>query len=427
MKLGIIGKFPPIQGGVSTRTYWCAHQLAKRGHAIHVVTNAKEVEYPYRIFMGDRDWARCEAYYDSGGYVKVHWTPLSSEADCHIPWHNPFVTKLATTAATVALENELDLFFSFYLEPYAVAGHLAAEMCQLPHALKTAGSDIGRLWLQPHFDLVYDHIFRQADVVITGRSLSGQLNKLGVNAKRIFCLPDFRLPSDLFCPQGDKLQVSELLSALRANGHDFNGLGCEAVVNSEHLVVGIYGKPGPRKGTIPLLRAFAQVVNEHPNSRLIILGEGLEDIQMEIVNTINELNLNQFVWQLPFLPHWRIPEFLRLCHIVCCLEQDFPIQFHAPIIAREVLACGRCLVASREIANKISTIESESSEAYFTLADATDDDAIAKLLIELLSDEHLCSSVAERGQLLSQEIEGSMRFPENYEDLFTAMIKLKTK
>ena len=425
MKLGIIGKFPPIQGGVSMRTYWCAHELAKRGHAIHVVTNAKEVKSPYRIFMGDRDWARCEAHYESGGYVKVHWTPLPSKADYHIPWHNPFVTKLATTAATVALENELDLFFSYYLEPYAVAGHLAAEMCQLPHVIRHAGSDAGSLWLQPHFDLVYDHIFRQADAIISGPPICEQLNKIGVDARRIIFLPEFRLPSDLFCPHGDKLKVSELLSALQTNGHDYNELGFEEVVSSEHLVVGIYGKPGASKGTIPLLHAFAQVVNYHPNSRLIILGEGLENVQMKIANTINELHLNQFVLQLPFLPHWRIPEFLRLCNIVCCLEQDFHIKFHTPIIAREVLACGRCLVASSEITNKIPTRESESSEAYFSLTDATDDDAIAKLLIKLLSDEHLCSSVAEQGQLLSQKIEGSMRFPENYEDLFTAIIQSK--
>ena len=42
MRICIIGKFPPIQGGVAVRTYWVAHDLAARGHEVHVVTNAKE-------------------------------------------------------------------------------------------------------------------------------------------------------------------------------------------------------------------------------------------------------------------------------------------------------------------------------------------------------------------------------------------------
>ena len=42
MRICLIGKYPPIQGGVSMRTYWSAHGLAARGHEVHVVTNAKE-------------------------------------------------------------------------------------------------------------------------------------------------------------------------------------------------------------------------------------------------------------------------------------------------------------------------------------------------------------------------------------------------
>ncbi len=51
MRICIIGKFPPIQGGVSMRTYWSAHGLAARGHEVHVVTNAKEAVAPFRMHM----------------------------------------------------------------------------------------------------------------------------------------------------------------------------------------------------------------------------------------------------------------------------------------------------------------------------------------------------------------------------------------
>jgi hypothetical protein len=67
VKICIIGKYPPIQGGVSMRTYWHAHGLATLGHEVHVVTNAKEAVSPFRMYMRAEDWARCEASRCGGG------------------------------------------------------------------------------------------------------------------------------------------------------------------------------------------------------------------------------------------------------------------------------------------------------------------------------------------------------------------------
>jgi len=73
VRICIIGKYPPIQGGVSMRTYWHAHGLAALGHEVDVVTNAKEAVSPFRIYMRPEDWARCPASYGAGS-VTVHWT-----------------------------------------------------------------------------------------------------------------------------------------------------------------------------------------------------------------------------------------------------------------------------------------------------------------------------------------------------------------
>ena len=63
MRICIVGKYPPIQGGVSMRTYWTAYCLAERGHEVHVVTNAKEASPPFRMHMRPEDWGRCEAQF----------------------------------------------------------------------------------------------------------------------------------------------------------------------------------------------------------------------------------------------------------------------------------------------------------------------------------------------------------------------------
>ena len=166
MRICVIGKFPPIQGGVSMRTYWSAHGLAARGHEVHVFTNAKEVRAPYRMHMCAEDWKRCEATYGAGSVV-LHWTDPVDRSQTHIPMASPFVTKLAATAARAHRERPFDVVYSHYLEPYGVAGHLVAEMTGLPHVARMAGSDAGRLWRHPQFEELYDHVLRSAELVVT--------------------------------------------------------------------------------------------------------------------------------------------------------------------------------------------------------------------------------------------------------------------
>src|SRR6185437_12919278 len=82
VRICVVGKFPPIQGGVSTRTYWTAHGLAALGHEVHVVTNAKEAEAPFRMLMRPTDWARCGGAYGRGS-VTVHWTDPADWSQYH--------------------------------------------------------------------------------------------------------------------------------------------------------------------------------------------------------------------------------------------------------------------------------------------------------------------------------------------------------
>src|SRR5258707_6948849 len=132
LRICIIGKYPPIQGGVSMRTYWTAHGLAARGHEVHVVTNAKEAVAPFRMLMRAEDWERCALAHDTGS-VTVHWTDPVDRSQSYIPMASPFVSKLAATAAQAHSERPFDVVYSHYLEPYGVAGFLAAQMTRVSH------------------------------------------------------------------------------------------------------------------------------------------------------------------------------------------------------------------------------------------------------------------------------------------------------
>jgi hypothetical protein len=137
------------------RTYWSAHGLPARGHTVHVVTNAKEAQAPFRMHMRPQDWLQCEGTYGAGS-VAVHWTDPVDRSQTYIPMASPFVTKLAGIAAHMHRERGVDVIYSHYLEPYGVAGHLVSQITGVPHVVRMAGSDAGRLWHHPQFEGTYD-------------------------------------------------------------------------------------------------------------------------------------------------------------------------------------------------------------------------------------------------------------------------------
>ena len=80
LKLCIIGKYPPIQGGVSCQMYWLARCFAETGNQVHFVTNANEVELDYRIYIPEQENSKLECSFENGGYVKLHKTQEVKQA-----------------------------------------------------------------------------------------------------------------------------------------------------------------------------------------------------------------------------------------------------------------------------------------------------------------------------------------------------------
>jgi hypothetical protein len=94
------------------------------------------------------------------------------------------------------------------------------------------------------------------------------------------------------------------------------------------------------------------------------LATGRANVEERFRVRAQELGLIDRVLQIPFLPHWRVPEFLRGCLAVCRLEQNFPIGFHSPITPLEVLLYGACLVGSTEVIRKLGLNDSTLVDGY---------------------------------------------------------------
>lgn len=403
MRICIIGKFPPIQGGVSMRTYWTAHGLAARGHEVHVVTNAKEAAAPFRMYMRAEDWKRCEARSGSGS-VTVHWTDPADRSQSYIPMASPFVSKLAAIAGRAHSERPFDLVFSHYMEPYGVAGHLAAEMTGVPHVVRMAGSDAGRLWRHAQFEALYDHVLRSAEAVIAGGAVAERAVERGVDRGRIAFGGGFVVPEDIFTPEGPALD----LVALRAEVERDPGMRhlLWGRFAADRPYFGVCGKLGENKGSFALLAAMNRLRRAGLDVGLVALAHGQPAVERRFRARAQRLGLADSILQIPFLPHWRVPEFLRGCLAVCCLEQDFPIVFHTPIIPREVLLCGACLVGSTEVIRKLPAYgRLPSGYGCVAIEDVNDANALAERLAAIAKDPKPAAGVGARGRVFAREIQ----------------------
>jgi glycosyltransferase involved in cell wall biosynthesis len=390
MRICFVGKYPPIEGGVSTSSYWLAYGLAQRGHTFHVVTDADEVEDEYRMRLVEADtWWYEPQFADTGGQVRVHRPEaFSARRMGHIPDANPVVSKLASLATDVIRHHGCDVVLTYYYEPYAVAGWLAAQWTQRPLVCRHAGSDLERLFAVPHLATTYREILRTADGVCTDPSLAPRFIGMGVAPDRLVMEIREAIPGSVFHPDGTSLDVGTLDPAVPR--------------------IGVYGKVGEFKGTFDLIAALGRLASEGLDFALLAM---IGDVQgRRIRRSLEEARIADRTVIVPFLPQWRVPEFIRACTCVCFLERDFPIAIHGPVIPREIMSCGKCAVLSGEIARKQPQADALRDGVNVVLVeDPKDRVALAQALRSVVVDPAHADDIGRRGWELSvgfQDVDG---------------------
>jgi glycosyltransferase involved in cell wall biosynthesis len=353
------------------------------------------------------------------GSVTVHWTDPTDRSQSYIPMASPFVTKLATLAARAHVERPFDVIYSHYLEPYGVAAYLASQMTGVPHVARMAGSDAGRLWHHPQFELVYDHVLRSAEAVIAVGAVAERAAQRGVSSERIVAAAGFIVPEDLFTPEGIWLNIPQLRAEVDADPALRELMWGNFVADRPYF--GIYGKLGERKGSFALLAAMHRLMSAGVEVGLVALAHGAPTVEKAFRAQASELGLADRILQIPFLPHWRVPEFLRGCLAVCCLEQGFPIEFHTPGIPREVLLCGACLVGSTEVIRKLPSYE-RLPHGYGCIAieDVNNTDVLCSALAAIGRNPQAARAIGARGRQFALELQRNYMPLQALERIFEA-------
>lgn len=324
MKIAFLTKYPPIQGGTCAQNYWLIRGLARRGHEVHVITNAWEVEDRYRTRIEPEDLDDFQP-----PNVRVHSTnPFLGHR--FIPFTNPYEAKLSSLAIEVVREHGCDLIDSSYLLPYVLAGHTCKVFTGRPQVMRHASSDINSLWCHPHYRTIFTEVLRTADGLFTQPHNVPRFERIGLPLPRIFPARQ-GIDRDFFHPQ--------------VKPFDFEKVWPDGPRGLPVLTY--FGKISPSKGTLRLLEAASTLREEFVLLFVVEQGRNLE----LLLKRAAELGLKERVRTMRCVPPWQMPGLLAASTCVVKPEYDFPLP-HMPVIPREAMAVGRPVLITTDLAQK---------------------------------------------------------------------------
>jgi len=327
MRICIISKYPPIEGGVSARVYWLAKALGERGHEVHIVTNAKEVEEEYRerLETNEQQYAPANVF--------VHTTSPDNNP-WHIPFSKAYTERISNLAIEVIEEYNIQLIDSYYILPYGIAAFIVKNITRRPQILRHAGSDIRKLFASSSYQTLFKSILKKVDKIITIPPLKEMFLSLGVSESKIAFDEKVSIDTKAFKPEVSPFPLSNYIGRKIPECPIITYIG----------KVNYYWKT---KGLYELIEAVKEIKSDFL-LLFVANGKGLPEFQ----NLIREKSLEKRSIFLGFVPPWKIPSIIKLSTCVVLPEREFPIQHHTPILPREVMAVGKCLILSEELYSK---------------------------------------------------------------------------
>ena len=428
MNVCFITKYPPIQGGVSTQCYWAARGLAERGHVVRVVTNADEVEDVFKIDVPPEDKAvggpYAPQFIETGGRVDVDSTEKPDRTKIYyIPLGNPTVSRLVSRGLKAVEDGRCEVIFSHYLEPYGLAASIVSSWTGIPFVFKHAGSDLFRLMEVPDLQPCYREVLCRAHRVISGGPAQKIMRSHGVSELQIASAIGFGLPKMAFHPCAPTADLGQMLAAVRDRWAG-ETVGLDALVaplEPDLPLLGIYGKIGEQKGTFDLLSAARILIDQGFPFHIIVMGRGWSEARFG--RQIADLGLSRYVRMHPFIPHWRIPGFIRACDAIAFLERDFAIRAHSPTIPSEVLSCGTCLIVSEEVLRKqLFRASARQHENLMIVRDPRDHNELARAIRYALEDIDRAGRIGLTGYRLTADLVDVADYVDGLERILGAVI-----
>lgn len=303
-RIAFLSKFPPIEGGIASKTFWLARGLAKRGHTVHIITPAISTDDEYRI-KGGEEFPRD---------IPNFWIHRSSgDIPWHIPEDNEQAISLLDTATNVIREFDIQILDTGYLVPYGILGHLAKTLTGISHVLRHGGSDITKFLKGGVFKTLLHEAISNADAVISDIRAN---NLLELISSHLVYQPAYVADEKAFVPSGEQ-QPRWRLAAIGKINYYWQHKSLDAVVEIMSQLV-------------PQFECW-----------IVGQGNGLSDLQKSIGEHIS----SNIRW-LPFIPPWEMPSLLSKLDAIFVFESRLPHQVISNLVL-EALCSGVGIITDR--------------------------------------------------------------------------------
>ena len=186
-KVICISKYPPLEGGIATKTFWLSKALAERGHKIHIITDREDISPEYSI-------PNCCGEFN-------HKNVIVHRPQNEIPWYIPNVPdrtlELLDLTIQVINKYKVDIIDTGYLIPYGIVGYLASKIINIPFILRHGGSDIENFLNNGIWKQLLEKAFAESSITITDQ---GRLSKIQHLTSHIELLPPYVPNPSFFKP-----------------------------------------------------------------------------------------------------------------------------------------------------------------------------------------------------------------------------------
>lgn len=397
MRICLISKYPPIEGGESSKAYWLARGLGEKGHEVHVVTNAWEVESKYREKLEVDDLKQLHPK-----NVSIHNTNPFVDP-FFIPYTKPYTEKIASLTVDIIREYNLQLIDSWYILPYAISGYIAKTITGRPQILRHAGSDITRLFNSPYLNTLFIEIFKRVDKIVTYPSGKSFFENLGIPEDKIF-LNKVSVDTNAFSPNADAFDLTKYTDK-----------------NINVPILTYIGKVGITKGIFELTQALSNIKEEF----ILLLVCGGESNNQRLKLDIENKRVGNKTIILHFVPPWKIPSIMKISTCIVIPERDFPILTHTPILPREAMSVGRCTMLSEELYNKNKGVYPELENGVHTVVvNPKNIDDFKNKLIKIIKNPHYAEEVGKNARKLTEKYENFDNYIKLVEELYKNILNI---
>lgn len=296
-RIAFLGKYPPLEGGISAKTYWLSRGLAERGHSVHIVTHRIESGKEYSF----------KDYSDSVIQIPdVHIHRPDTEIPWHIPENNEYALELLDLTIRVVRENNVQVLDTGYLVPFGIIGHMVKNMTGVRHVMRHGGSDIEKFLKKKILNTVLEEAISNSDTVITDRDNE---NVLAHIAPRLICQAPYIPDDSFFCPS--------------------------ATIKSKRRVafIGKINYYWQHKGLNNIIKIMHHL-SEQFECWIVGQGNGINAFRDNIGKEI----ASHLIWT-PFVPPWEMPDLLRKFDAIFTFESELPFPAFSNL-AMEALYSG---------------------------------------------------------------------------------------